>query len=224
MKYLITIFCCLIVSVTVLNGQKSSLPGGTSLNKSNSADSTEVISKVLLNEISNTSFKLLNLLNLYKEIIITSENPFKVNLLYAIDGPLNLSGNYNGLSFKGQINLSWLLTFGIIGDVKTSYGTLSNVKSSTGGNYKELLTDGDPFEFLEKNKKMRLDYNQSQAFIDKGDITIEGQFNVAGAVVYFENGSVTFSSGASSGEYSNGTILVYKGLRYRYFMKNWQRL
>lgn len=227
MKYLISIFNCLIISIFLVSGQKSSPSKGETAKTSNSLDTLTSFSTALLKEISITSINLLELLNFYKEINITTEHPLIVKLSYITDGPLKISDNFNQVKIEGNINLKWLITFGIVGEVKTSLGTLSDTKQKTGGNYRMMLSDGDPFEIIKeyKNKKdPESDFSQSEAFIDSGDITIEGQYILNGIEMFFESGSVTFSSEESLGEYSNGTILIYKGIRYRYIMNVWQKL
>lgn len=227
MKYLISIFNCLIISIFLVSGQKNSPANGETTKTSNSLDTLTIFSTALLKEISTTSFNLLELLNFYKVINITTEHPFNVKLSYITDGPLKISDNFNQIKIDGNINLKWLITFGIVGEVKTSLGTLSDTKQKTGGNYRMMLSDGDPFEIIKKyknNKDPESDFSQSEAFIDSGDITIEGQYNLNGIETFFESGSVTFSSKESQGEYSNGTILIYKGMRYRYIMNAWQKL
>ena len=144
MKYLISIFNCLIISIFLVSGQKNSPANGETTKTSNSLDTLTIFSTALLKEISTTSFNLLELLNFYKVINITTEHPFNVKLSYITDGPLKISDNFNQIKIDGNINLKWLITFGIVGEVKTSLGTLSDTKQKTGGNYRMMLSDGDP--------------------------------------------------------------------------------
>jgi hypothetical protein len=227
MKYLVSIFNCFIISIFLVSGQKNLPSKGETAKTSNSPDTLTSFSTALLKEISTTSFNLLDLLNNYKEINITPEHPLKVNLSHITDGQLKISDSFNQIKIEGNINLKWLITFGIVGDVKTSLGILSDTKQKTGGNYGMMLSDGDPFEIIKKYKNEKdpeNDFSQSKAFIDSGDITIEGQYILNGIEIFFESGSVIFSSAGSLGDFSNGTILIYKGIRYRYITNLWQKL
>jgi hypothetical protein len=227
MKYIISVFYCLVISTFLVSGQKSSASKSENAKTSISRDSLTTFSAALLKEISTRSFKLLDLLNFYKEINLSQEHPLTVKLLNIPDGPLKISDNYDQIKIEGNINLKWLITFGIVGDVTTSLGVLSDTKQKTGGNYMAMLSDGDPFEIIQKYKDEKdpeSDFSKAQAYVDSGDFIIEGVYYLNGIEMFFESGSVIISSKETTGQFTNGTILIFKGNRYRYFNNDWQKL